>query len=53
MNILGRNLDERLMKAMDLWYTTLPELRPAAVALQEDMPGSSPGPGAIPVLKLI
>jgi hypothetical protein len=32
MNILDKNLAESPMKTTDLWYETLPGLRPAAVA---------------------
>jgi hypothetical protein len=39
MNIFYKNLAESLMKKTDLQYKTLPGLRPAAVAPQQDMPG--------------
>jgi hypothetical protein len=53
MNNLGRNLAESLMKAMDLWYKTLPGLRPAAVAPPRGYARTTVGPGAIPVLELM
>jgi len=45
MNNSGRNLAERLMKTMDIWYNMLPGLRPAVVGPPEDMPGPPLGPG--------
>jgi hypothetical protein len=53
MNILGMNLAGSLMKATDLWYKTLPGLRPAAVAPPRGYTRPIVGPGAIPVLELL
>jgi hypothetical protein len=39
MNIFYRSFAGSLMKTTNTWYKTLPGLRPAAVAPQEDMPG--------------
>jgi hypothetical protein len=41
------------MKTTNIWYKTLPGLRPAAVAPQEDMPGTAVGPGAFLSLELM